>query len=386
MSKTVSAVIVCAGNFTRMQGVNKIFAKIGGIPVIARTMIKFEMAKTITDVIVVAKPENQIIIKEIAEKYGITKPILLSDGGQNRAQSALFGAMKSKCDFVAITDGARPMISPDDIDKTVSAAFEFGAAALGTPMTDTVKKVDKDGNILDTVDRADLVRIQTPQVFEREKYVDLSAKAQKTDFEFTDDCSIYEYFKERVVTVNSSNENIKITVPKDLETCEKLLSPSNFRIGHGYDVHRLVEGRDLILCGEKINFELGLLGHSDADVALHALMDAMLGAAALGDIGKLFPDNDDKFKGISSVLLLKETAKRVYEQYDFGNCDLTIIAQKPKLLPHIQKMRENIAEALNVDIDSVNVKATTEEKLGFTGNLEGISAHAVCTLYKKGKN
>ena len=155
------------------------------------------------------------------------------------------------------------------------------------------------------------------------------------------------------------------------------------RIGHGYDVHRLVEGRKLILGGVNIPYEKGLLGHSDADVLLHALCDAMLGAAALGDIGKLFPDNDMKFKDIDSMILLGETANALKEKgYSLVNADVTVIAQAPKLAPYINEMRENIAKKIGVDIDRISVKATTEEKLGFTGNGEGISAHAVCLIEK----
>lgn len=153
------------------------------------------------------------------------------------------------------------------------------------------------------------------------------------------------------------------------------------RIGMGYDVHRLTEGRDLILGGVKIPYEKGLLGHSDADVLLHAIMDALLGAAALGDIGKHFPDTDSKYKGISSIKLLEHVGKLIDEKlYVIGNIDATIIAQKPKMAPHIQKMRENVAEALHIDIDQVNIKATTEEGLGFTGSGEGISSQAVAAL------
>ena len=153
------------------------------------------------------------------------------------------------------------------------------------------------------------------------------------------------------------------------------------RIGQGYDVHTLVEERDLILCGEKIEYEKGLLGHSDADVALHALSDALLGAAALGDIGKHFPDTDPKYKGISSVILLKHVCALVREKgYEIENADVTIIAQKPKLLPYIPKMRENVAEAMGVTTEQVNVKATTTEKLGFEGRGEGISSMAVVLL------
>ena len=153
------------------------------------------------------------------------------------------------------------------------------------------------------------------------------------------------------------------------------------RIGHGYDVHRLVEDRKLIMGGVDVPYEKGLLGHSDADVLLHAIMDALLGAAAIGDIGKLFPDTDLKYKGISSLLLLKEVGKAINEKgYLVNNIDATIVAQRPKMAPYIPAMRANIAEVLGVDIDQVNVKATTTEGLGFTGTGEGIAAHAVCLL------
>lgn len=153
------------------------------------------------------------------------------------------------------------------------------------------------------------------------------------------------------------------------------------RIGHGYDVHRLVEGRALILGGVEIPWHLGLDGHSDADVLLHAVTDALLGAAAMGDIGKLFPDHDPQYKGISSLVLLKRAWERISEKgYKLGNLDVTVIAQKPKLLPYIPKMVENTAKVLGADVDQINIKATTEEHLGFTGREEGIAAHAVCIL------
>ena len=155
------------------------------------------------------------------------------------------------------------------------------------------------------------------------------------------------------------------------------------RIGHGYDVHRLTEGRRLILGGVEIPYEKGLLGHSDADVLTHALMDALLGAAALGDIGKLFPDNDDRYLGADSILLLREVSRILREKgWRLGNADCTVIAQRPKLAPHIARMRENLAEAMGADADCVSVKATTEEKLGFTGEGLGIAAHAVVLIEK----
>lgn len=156
------------------------------------------------------------------------------------------------------------------------------------------------------------------------------------------------------------------------------------RIGHGYDVHRFAKGRKLMLCGVEVDYELGLLGHSDADVALHALADSILGALALGDIGKLFPDSDPRYKDADSALLLAEVMRLAEEKgYELGNCDITIVAQEPKLAPYIESMRRRIAEICGCDIDDVSVKATTEEGLGFTGTLEGIAAHAVCLLQKR---
>ena len=156
------------------------------------------------------------------------------------------------------------------------------------------------------------------------------------------------------------------------------------RIGMGYDVHRLVEGRDLIVGGVKIEYEKGLLGHSDADVLLHAIMDALLGAAALGDIGKHFPDTDEKYRGISSMVLLEKVKTLISDAgYTVGNADITVIAQRPKIAPYIPAMRKNIAETLDIDIERVNIKGTTTEKLGFVGRCEGIACEAVCILYRK---
>lgn len=383
MSKEVSAVVVCAGNSSRMGGVDKIFSYINGVPVIIRTLAACCKSSFLKEIVVVAKKESFKRICNEIDKFGIDKPCVMAQGGNVRALSVRNGVLAAHCEYVAIMDGARPLIRPENIDITCSAAFEFGAAALGVPMNDTVKRIDGDGNILDTVDRQNLLRIQTPQVFLRSEYLELSEKAAAVDKEFTDDCSIYEYFGRQVKTVLGSDDNLKITVRDDLDICSRLCSVSSVRVGHGYDVHRLEKERELWLCGERINFEMGLSGHSDADVAVHALIDAMLGAAAMGDIGQLFPDSDDRYKGISSIALLKSAAADVFTEFTFGNCDITIVAQKPKLAQYIPKMRVNIAKALGVSLDLVSVKATTEESLGFTGALEGISAHAVCTLYVK---
>ena len=383
MSKTVSAVVVCAGSSVRMGGTDKIISEINGVPVFIRTLAACAACAQICEIVVVAKLESLERVRTEIERFGISKTCCLTKGGNTRAESVRNGVLSAKGEYVAIMDGARPMIKPQQIERTCRAAFECGAAALGVPVTDTVKRIDDNADIVLTVDRKNLVRIQTPQVFLRAEYLELSAKALETDVEFTDDCAVYEYYGKRVKTVFGTNENIKITVKEDLDICSRLCGAGAVRVGHGYDVHRLMYGRELWLCGEKIDFDMGLDGHSDADVALHALIDALLGAAALGDIGTLFPDSDPKYKGISSMLLLKSAAQKVLDRFSVINCDITIIAQKPRLSGYIPQMRSNISGVLGVLPGTVNVKATTEEKLGFTGSLEGIAAHAVCSLMQK---
>ena len=382
MPKTVTAIVMCAGSSTRM-GADKIFADINGTPVIAKTLTAFEKSALVTDIVAVSRPETFSKLREVAKNFCITKLKTLAVGGKTRAHSVLCGLGCATGDYVAITDGARPLTSTGLINSVITDAFMHGAAAPAIAVADTLKRVDNDGFIENTVSRESLVRIQTPQVFLREKYFSMLKKAINLDATFTDDCSVYEYFGGKVKITNGSSFNIKLTVPEDIDICERLDGKMNVRVGHGYDVHRFKEERELWLCGEKIEYEFGLDGHSDADVALHALTDAILGATGLGDIGRHFPDNDPQYKGISSMLLLERVWKEVREKYVFGNCDVTIIAQKPKLMPYIDKMAKNIADLVGTELGNVNVKATTEEKLGFTGRLEGISAHAVCTLYKR---
>ena len=208
-------------------------------------------------------------------------------------------------------------------------------------------------------------------------------KASEDRIECTDDAGILEYYHVPVRIVDGSSTNIKLTEHNDLSRAKSILegSDSSVRIGMGYDVHRLSSERKLILCGVEIPYDMGLLGHSDADVALHALMDAMLGACALGDIGKHFPDTDKKYKDVSSLQLLKKTVTILSDAgYRVFNADITIVAQKPKLLPYIPDMIHQVASVLGISSDCVSIKATTTEKLGFEGRMEGISSYAVCTV------
>ena len=238
---------------------------------------------------------------------------------------------------------------------------------------------------MQTPDRAALFAVQTPQCFCRNLYWKALEAVQGEKVHLvTDDCSLFELAGLPVHLTQGDYANLKITTKEDLPAAAQNKGENTMRIGHGYDVHRLVEGRKLIMGGVTIPYEKGLLGHSDADVLLHAVSDALLGAAALGDIGKHFPDTDPRYEGADSLMLLREVGRLLDETgYTVGNIDATVLCQAPKLAPHIPAMRQNIANALGLALDDVSVKATTEEHLGFTGEGLGIAAHAVALIEKK---
>lgn len=388
MNPVVSAVIVAAGNSSRMKSAckDKLFLELGSRPVLARTLQNYQNALSIHEIVVVCKAQDCEAVAELAQTYNIRKFKTAVVGGSTRAQSVLNGlaAIDQAADFVAIADGARPFTDPKDIDRVSSAAFRQGAAILCTPVKDTIKQT-ADGMITATPKREDLYAAQTPQTFERATFSRLLAKVIADNIPVTDDASVWETVA-GVVPVIGSYNNIKITTPEDIALA-KIIAGAQIsapvRIGHGYDVHRLVQNRKLILCGQQVPYDMGLLGHSDADVAVHALMDAILGALALGDIGQHFPDTDPAYKNADSMKLLAAVFSILQKQdYKIGNIDLTILAQRPKLSPFLPAMRQNLAAALQTDPNNISIKATTEEGLGFTGKGEGIAAHCVCLLTK----
>ena len=384
MTGRLGAVIAAAGSSARMGGIDKMLALVGGMPVIARTCLAFEANGNVSEIVVVAKSDNVAAVREILDGCGISKLKAVVAGGETRAESVRNGVNRlSDCEYIAIHDGARPFVSQKLIDECADTAYKHGSAVPVIPSYDTLKNVSG-GVVASTVDRSRVYRVQTPQIFKTELYVKALDKFAGSGF--TDDCAMLEEAGENVAVCAGDEQNIKITVPSDLEygrfITEREVKMT--RTGFGYDVHRLVEGRKLILCGVDVPFEKGLLGHSDADVALHALMDALLGAAALGDIGGLFPDNDDKYAGANSMNMLSTVVDIVCGNgYTIGNIDVTIVAQRPKLAPFIDEMRRNIALVCRIETGCVSVKATTEEGLGFTGSGEGVSATAVCTLNGK---
>ena len=382
----VSAVLVAAGSSTRM-GFDKLSFDLGGETVLRRSIRAFEQCPLVDEIVLVAG-KNRAYVE--AQAKDCQKPVRVVQGGATRAESAKNGVLAARGAFVAVHDAARPFVSEAVIADAIAAAKRCGAAAPAVPVKDTVKRaVRGDGKTVpadcwveDTPDRSTLYAVQTPQCFDRAAYLSaLDALDEAKARLVTDDCSLFELTGHPVQLTQGDYANLKITTREDLPRPEK--EENTMRIGHGYDVHRLVEGRKLILGGVEIPYEKGLLGHSDADVLAHAVMDAVLGAAALGDIGKHFPDTAAEYAGADSLVLARRVNEILHENgWKIENIDSTILCQKPKLAPHIPAMREKLAEAFGLPVDAVSVKATTEEHLGFTGEGLGIAAHAVALIEK----
>ncbi len=382
-------VLVLAGGSGQRMGAdcNKVLLPLAGEPVICRSVRAF---LPFADVLVlVCRSIDRDAIQKALESSGIdVASIRFADGGTDRQASVWNGlqALPEACSHVLVHDGARCLVDSATIRRVMTSVEQYGTGVAAIPATDTIKMVDADAYVLSTPSRASLRAVQTPQGFLTSLLTEAHQKAMQDDYRGTDDASLLEHMGHPVKLVNGNKRNIKLTTPEDMKMAASLLENSvpDFRVGHGFDVHRLTEGRDLILCGEKIPHTWGLLGHSDADVALHALMDAMLGALALGDIGQHFPDTDPKYSGISSMVLLAHVVQLLGSHgAKVTNADITIAAQKPKLAPFIPAMRANVARVLGLPEQRVSIKATTTEHLGFEGREEGISATAVCMVWMK---
>ena len=384
MEKRVSAVLVAAGSSTRM-GFDKLSFDLGGETVLHRSIRAFEQCPRISEIVLVAGKNREFAA---GQAKGCTKPVQIVAGGTTRAESARNGVLAATGELVAVHDAARPFVSGAVIEAVLEAAARCGAAAPAVPVKDTIKQaVRGDGKtvppnciVAETPDRSTLYAVQTPQCFDRTEYLKALEELNEEKARLvTDDCSLFELTGRTVQLTQGDYANLKITTREDLPRPAQ--EEHKMRIGHGYDVHRLVEGRKLILGGVDVPFERGLLGHSDADVLTHAVMDAVLGAAALGDIGQHFPDNDPTYSGADSLKLARRVAEILAEHgYRIENIDATLLCQRPKLAPHIPAMRANLAEAFGLPVDAVSVKATTEEHLGFTGEGLGIAAHAVALI------
>lgn len=392
--KLFSVLIMSAGSSARMGGADKQALSLLGKPVLYRSAEAFLAVEDTAEVLVITAAEREKTYEEmLAPLMGGPVPVrVLGIGGGTRQQSVFAGmrAISPETDYVAVHDGARPLVRPEDIRRVFADARQYGAAILAAPARDTIKR-GENGFIAETPDRSGLFHAQTPQAFRRDWYLSAMETALARGLDFTDDAQLLEEMGRPVFLTIGSHENRKITAPEDIAPAEAALRRREeqktppplplLRVGQGYDVHRLTGGRKLILGGVEIPWEKGLLGHSDADVLLHAVTDALFGALALGDIGSHFPDTDPAYKGADSRVLLRRAAELLRRQgYAVSNLDATIIAQAPKLKPYIPAMRENIAADLAVSPDLVSVKATTEEGLGFTGRGEGIAASASCLI------
>ena len=380
----VSALILCAGASSRMGGTNKQLCTLGGLPVFVQSCLKFERCADIGEIILAVPAGQAESFRRTAESCGVTKLSAVAEGGASRFLSVknALAAVSESADVIAVHDGARPLTEPCDISRVVADARAYGASIAAAPACDTIKLAEG-GSVASTIPRGSVYLAQTPQAFSKRLYLQCAERLGAQAEELTDDSQLFERCGLAVHITEITRPNLKITRPADLSAARAAFGEDTpmIRTGCGYDVHRLCEGRRLVLCGAEIPSPLGLLGHSDADVAVHALMDAVLGALALGDIGKLFPDSDPAYKGADSMKLLAQVIARMESAgYSLGNLDITIIAEKPKLAAFIPQMRENLAGAFGCDIGRVSVKATTEEGLGLAG--AGIGAHASVLLVK----
>lgn len=380
------AVLLAAGNSTRMGGSrSKVLEELEGRPALCRSLEVLDRCPLIGEICLVCREQDRADMLPLTS--GLNTPVRVVPGGAQRQDSVEQGveALTGPWEYVAIHDGARPLVTEEVLAAVCRDAMAHGAATAAVPSKDTCKLADGAGFVAATPARDRLWAVQTPQAFSLALYREALEKARAAGQSYTDDCQLIEAAGGKVKLTMGDYRNIKLTTPEDLLAARAYLGgeggKKTVRIGYGYDVHRLVEGRKLILAGVDVPFEKGLLGHSDADVIAHAVADALLGAAALGDIGHLFPDTDPRYDGADSLKLLAEVCRLLREKgFSIGNIDATLLAQRPKIAPHIVQMRENLAAACGIAVDQVSVKATTEERLGFTGREEGMAASAVCLL------
>jgi 2-C-methyl-D-erythritol 4-phosphate cytidylyltransferase / 2-C-methyl-D-erythritol 2,4-cyclodiphosphate synthase len=376
----VSAIIAAGGRGERFgAGRPKQLLTLGGVPILERSVNALLGHPRIHDLVVALPPE--LAAAPPVYLRGRHKPVVVVEGGARRQDSVAlaFARVPSHAEVVVIHDAARPLVSAGLIDRTVAAALETGAAVAALRATDTVKRGDAEGRVIETLPREHVYLAQTPQAFRVSVLRDALAIAADA----TDEATLAERAGHRVRLVEGEATNVKITTPADLSAAERTVGDAapSIRIGQGYDLHRLVQGRPLVLGGVIIPFDLGLMGHSDADIVCHAVTDAVLGAAGLGDIGRHFPDTDPRWKGADSVALLVAACALVREAgYGVVNVDVTVIAERPKLAPHAEAMRRNLAGALGCGVAQVSVKAKTNEGVESMGAGTSMAAHAVALI------
>lgn len=372
--------ILAAGGSGQRAGTAKQWLALGGESVLRRAARTLAGCPLVDDVIAVVPPGDEA--RGLAELAGLGKPARAVAGGAARADSVRSGlAAAAGAEIVVIHDAARPFATPDLASRVAEAAARGGAALAAVRVTDTVKRAAGADRVAETLDREVLWLAQTPQAFRRELLARAFDAAGREASQATDECALVERLGAPVTLVPGEPGNFKITGPDDVERARAALE-SPVAVGLGYDTHRFAPGRRLVLGGVEFEGD-GLLGHSDADACAHAIGDAVLGALALGDLGRHFPDTDPRWNGVSSLVLLREIARMAAERgWRVGNCDVTLAAKRPRIAPRAADMRARLAEALGVSPAQVSVKATTGEGMGFVGREEGIAAHAVALLVR----
>jgi 2-C-methyl-D-erythritol 4-phosphate cytidylyltransferase/2-C-methyl-D-erythritol 2,4-cyclodiphosphate synthase len=381
----VSAILAAGGRGVRLGADRpKQLLELAGRPILQRSLDAFLESPLVHDV-VVALPED-LIAAPPEYLRAARKPIHLVEGGARRQDSVAraFARVEGTADVVVIHDAARPLVSGALIRRTVEAALETGAAIAAVRARDTIKRGDARGLITSTLPRDEIYFAQTPQAFRVSVLRDALLGDAASDGDATDEAMLAERAGHQVRLVEGDPRNLKITTAEDLAMAEHLLggvAATSLRIGNGYDLHRLVDGRPLVLGGVTIPFPKGLLGHSDADAVCHAVTDAVLGAAGAGDIGRHFPDTDAAWENANSIDLLRTAAGIVRAAgYTVVNVDVTVVAQQPRLAPHVDAMRANLAAALGCDASQVSVKGKTNEGVDSIGAGESIAVHAVALL------
>lgn len=383
-----AAVVPAAGRGERLGGATpKSLVQLAGRPLLQYALATLQGVPQIEAVAVAVPPDSVGVVQALARDAGITKVVAVIPGGADRQASVAAGlrALPPGPDLVLVHDGARPFLSPRLASEVIAAAARDGSATAALPVSDAIKR-GEDGWVRETLERASLHRIQTPQAFRRALLEQAHAVAAREGFCGVDDAVLVERLGHPVRLVRGDPINIKVTVPEDLALAEALLAREEGgarvpRVGIGFDAHRFVPGRPLVLGGVNISHDRGLLGHSDADVIAHAVMDALLGAAGCGDIGHHFPPSDPAYAGANSLTLLAQVRDVIGQRgWEPVHVDVVVMAEAPQLAPHVPAMRASIGDALGLSPDSVNVKATTVEGMGAIGREEGIAAYAVASI------
>ena len=374
------ALIVAAGRGHRAGGgIPKQYRILAGQSVLRRSCLAFLGQPGIAAVRVVIHPDDRILYDAAVAGLDLPEPIAGGATRQDSCRNGLEMLAASPPDRVLIHDAARPLVGPETIRRVLAALDKSPGAVAGVPVNDTLKRADASGAVAGTVDRAGLWRAQTPQGF---RFADiLNAHRQCAGLAMTDDAAVAEAADLPVALVQGDEDNMKITNEEDFARASRLLGGPDLRVGNGFDVHRFEPGDHVMLCGVRVPHDRRLQGHSDADVGLHALTDAILGAIGDGDIGSHFPPTDARWRGADSAAFLRHAVSLVTARGgDIRHLDVTVICERPKVSPYREAMRARIAEIAGVGIDRVSVKATTTEGLGFTGRGEGIAAQATATV------